>query len=153
MAPRRFQFRLQTVLDYKERMEEEEQQKLARKKEKLASEENRLLWLKHLHESRRQEAGEKRMKGRLNVDELTMYHEYEKKLEKEVALQNIRVQQAQAAVETQRRKLLEATQEKKTYEKLKEKHFQGYLAEAAREESKILDELGTTKFARNLREP
>jgi len=134
MVARTFKFRLQTVLDYKIRCEEQEQRILAEKKEILA-----------------QELMEKSEKGILDIVELKMYHEQQKQLRKEIAAQEIRVQQAAADVELQRMKLLEATKEKKTYEKLKEKHHGEYLVEVAAEEQKLLDEIATTKFNRESR--
>lgn len=148
MPPRRFRFRLQTVLEYKQRREEEEQRELAKKKEILAKEEKRLRSLQRLQETRRQELAEKSAKGDLNVDELRMYHEHQKKMARDIAHQNVRVQQAQADMEFQRQKLLQASKEKKTYEKLKEKHHQAFVAEVEAEEAKLIDEIATTKFDR-----
>ncbi len=148
MPARTFKFRLQTVLEYKQKREEEEQRELARLKEVLAKEQRKLYTLKHLQETRRDELSKKSERGRLNVEELKMYHEQQKKLAREISAQQIRVQQAEGDVEIQRQKLLEATKEKKTYEKLKEKHLEVYQNEVNEEERKLLDEIATTKFDR-----
>lgn len=148
MPPRVFRFKLQSVLEFKEKKEEEEQREFASKKEILLKEERKLKSLKDLQEARRQELTQKSAKGLLNVSEIKMYHEHQKKLAKDIAAQNIRVQQAQADVEWQRQKLLEAMKERKTYEELKEKHRQAFVAEEEAEERKLLDEIATTKFDR-----
>jgi len=153
MPARTFKFRLQTVLEYKIRCEENEQRILAEKKEILAREEGKLHALKSLKDERQRELMEKSEKGILNIVELKMYHEQQKQLRKDIAAQEIRVQQASADVEIQRQKLLEATKEKKTYEKLKEKHHEEYLVEVAADEQKLLDEIATTKFDRENRHP
>lgn len=146
MPPRRFQFRLQTVLEYKQKREEEEQRELGRLLEILGREQSRLEGLKHLQQARQEELAEKSAAGRLDVGELQRYHEYEKRIEKEIAAQAIRVQQAEMDVEEQRQRLLEAAKEKKIYEKLKEKHHDVYIAETEAEERKLLDDLATSKF-------
>lgn len=151
MPARTFKFRLQTVLEYKIRCEENEQRLLAEKKEILAREEAKRRALVSLKEERQRELMEKNNKGILDIGELKMYHEQQKLLRKQIAAQEIQVQQASADVEIQRLKLLEATKEKKTLEKLKEKHHADYLVEVAAEEQKFIDELATTKFANQIR--
>lgn len=148
MPPRQFRFKLQSILEYKQKREEEEQRELAKKQEILAQEEKRLQSLKNFQRKRQHELAEKSEKGTLNVEELKMYHEQQKKLAKDISAQNIKLQQAQADVELQRQKLISATQEKKTYEKIKEKHYQAYLEEVNLEEQKMLDETATTKYNR-----
>jgi len=149
MPARTFKFKLQTVLDHKQKQEEEEQRELVRRKDILAKEERRLKRLKDIQETRKRELAEKSAQGLLNVEEIQMYHQFQKRLSAEISAQSIRVQQAQADVEWQREKLLEAMKERKTYEKLKEKHYQAWLAETEAEERKLLDEIATTKFDRN----
>lgn len=148
MPARTFKFRLQSVLEYKQRREDDEKRVLAQKLEMLAGEQAKLRSLEALRQQRQHELAEKSEKGLLNVEELKMYHEQQKKLAKEISAQNIKIQQAQAEVELQKQKLLAAVQERKTYEKIKEKHYQEYLAEVNLEEQKALDEIATTKFNR-----
>jgi len=148
MPARKFQFRLQTVLDYKQRRAEEEERELARRMEILHEAERELASLKRFQEKRRHEMAEKGKRGKLDVEGLKMYHEQQRKLSRDIAAQQIKVQQAHADVELQRQKLLEARKEVKTYEKLKEKHYAGYLVELNLEEQKLLDELATGKYNR-----
>lgn len=151
MPARTFKFRLQTVLEYKIRCEENEQRILAEKKAILAREEHRLQTLKIFKDARQHELSEKSQKGLLDIEELKRYHEQQKQLVRQIAAQEIKVQQASADVELQRLKLLEATKEKKTMEKLKEKHHADYLIEVAAEEQKFIDELATTRYDRESR--
>lgn len=151
MPARTFKFKLQTVLDYKIRCEENEQRILAEKRVILAREQGKLHALRSLQEERQRELAVKSEKGLLDIVELKMYHEQQKELRKQIAAQEMRVQQASADVELQRLKLLEATKEKKTMEKLKEKHHSDYLVEVAAEEQRFIDELATTRYDRESR--
>jgi len=148
MAPRQFQFRLQSVLEYKQRQEEEQQRKLAELQAVLIEEENTLASLKRFRQKRLREMSEKSQAGAVNVEELKMYHEQQRKLEADIAAQAVKVEQAKAAVDEQMLKLLEARQEVMTYEKLKEKHYEDYLAQINLEEQKLIDEIATTKYNR-----
>ena len=51
-------------------------------------------------------------------------------------------------VEQRREKLIEATKEKEILEKLKERTWQTYLAEAKKEEQMISDEISSANFYR-----
>jgi len=148
MPARTFKFRLQTVLEYKQKREEEETRELGRLLEILANEERELASLKRFRLKRQQEMAEKSARGKLNVEELKMYHEQQRKLARDIAAAEIKVQQAQADVEIQRKKLMEARKEVKTYEKLKEKHHANYLTEVNLEEQKLIDEVASTKYNR-----
>lgn len=148
MPPRRFKFRLQSILEFKEKREEEEQRELGRRLEALSREEALLVGLQHLQHARQEELTEKSSRSSLNVNEIQMYHDYEKRIQREISAQSIRVQQAQVDVDDQRQRLLEAVKEKKTYEKLKEKHQAAFAAEVEAEERNLLDDIATTKFAR-----
>lgn len=148
MPSRTFKFRLQSVLEYKEKQEKEEQRELAKKQGILAKEEQKLQFLVDLKQMRQKEMAVKSSEGKLNVVELKMYQDHQKRLTSEISDQQIQVQQAQSDVELQREKLLKAVQERKTYEQLKEKHYQAYLAEVEAEERKLLDDIATAKFSR-----
>lgn len=148
-ALKTFRFRLQQVLEYKERREEEEMRELARLKEIQRREEEYLAHLKHVKESKTLELVEKSAQGVLDVNEIQMYHRFLKKMERLIADQQIKLQQIAVEVEEQRLKLLEASKEKKIYEKLKEKHYEEFLREEEEEERKLVDEIATTGYARN----
>lgn len=146
MRPKTFKFRLQSVLEFKEKIEEDEKRELARLKEIQKREEEHLNYLKSLKVHRSLELMQKSAQGILNVEELQRYHLHIEKLKEDIAQQEIKLQQIAMEVEQQRLKLLEATKEKKTYEKLKEKHYEEFLKEVEDEERKLIDELATTRY-------
>lgn len=146
MPPRTFRFRLQSVLEHKEKIEEEEQRELARLKEIQKNEEERLQWLQMTRVQEMLELQEKSAQGVLDVVEIQMYHGHLKRLDREIVEQEIALQRITAEVEEQRRRLLKASQERKTYEKLKEKHRAAFEAALDEEERKLIDELATTRY-------
>lgn len=60
------------------------------------------------------------------------------------------LQEAEARVETARRLVMEKNRETKTFEKLRERDWQGYIYELNREEQKIIDEVAVTSRSRKL---
>lgn len=147
MPPKIFKFKLESVLEYKKKIEEEEQRELARLKEILRQEQERLEHLKMTKVEEMKELVEKSSQGLLNVAEIQMYHSHLKRLDKEIASQEITVQRATIDVEEQRQKLIRASQDKKTYEKLKEKHKAVFELALEEEERKFIDELATMRYA------
>lgn len=146
MPPKIFKFKLESVLEYKKKIEEEEQRELARLKEILRQEQERLEHLKMTKAEEMKELVEKSSQGLLNVAEIQMYHSHLKRLDKEIASQEITVQRAAIDVEEQRQKLINASKEKKTYEKLKEKHKTAFELAIDEEERKFIDELATMRY-------
>ena len=146
MPPKSFKFRLQSILDYKKKREDEEKEKLAKLMQALSAEEKVLLNLQHLLAREKEEYREKQRAGTLNLEELKMYHAYIKKVENDIVLQTQKIQKLNAEVENQRQQLLKATQEKKVFEKLKDKHHGDFLQEIEEEERKMIDELATVRY-------
>ena len=146
MPPKTFKFKLESVLEHKKKIEEEEQRELARLKEILRQAQERLEDLKMTKVQEMKELVEKSSQGLLNVAEIQMYHSHLKRLDKEIASQEIAVQRAAVNVEEQRQKLIRASQEKKTYEKLKEKHKTVFELALEEEERKFIDELATMRY-------
>lgn len=146
MPPKTFKFKLQSILEYKKKVEEEEIRKLAELKVLQKREQEKLEFLKMTKVEEMRTLTEKSAQGVLNVSEIQMYHAHIKKLDKEITEQEIRLQQIAIEVEEQRQRLLEASKEKKIYEKLKEKHKATFLAAIEEEERKFIDELATMRY-------
>lgn len=149
MPPRNFKFKLQIVLDVKEKREEEEKEKLAKLFKLKADEEAVLAKLEREKFDTLEELKEKQKTGGINVEKIKMYHAHLKKLDHRITNQKLRLTEIDIAIDKQREALLEATKEKKTFEKLKEKHYDEWLKELDAEERKFIDELATIRFARD----
>jgi flagellar protein FliJ len=148
MAVKKFRFKLQSVLDLKQKLEDEEKRKLADLMQLQAQEERKLLHLQQTRAQRIQEFKEKQCQGGINVTELQMYSYIIEKLKNDIINQQLRLKEIAIRIEEQRQALIKATQERKTYEKLKEKRHQAWIDEEEYEEKKFIDELATIKFAR-----
>lgn len=148
MGKKKFRFKLQSVLELKIKMEDDEKKKLADLIALQAREEQVLQSLHYQREQRIQEFKEKQGAGGINVMELQMYAYIIDKLKNDIINQQLRLKEIAIKVEEQRQNLIKATQEKKIYEKLKEKQQEAWTAEEEFEEKKLIDELSTIKFAR-----
>jgi flagellar FliJ protein len=152
MPSKSFRFKLQTVLDLKERKEEEEKEKLARLFRVKAEEEALLAKLEMEKESVREELKRKQASGGLDIEKIKMFHGHLKTLDNRITHQRLRLKEIDIAIDRQRDELLKATQEKKTLEKLREKHREVWLMEAEAEERKFIDELATIRSHRIMEE-
>ena len=151
MPPKKFRYRLEKVLEFKIKKEEEEKEALAA----LLAEEARERQIKAQLE---QELAEtqmtlktKHLSGTLNVEELRFYPSHIKNLENRIKNQVLRLKELAIRIVEQREALLKAAQEKKVYEKHKEKCHEEWVKEMDAEEARLIDELATIKFARDQR--
>ncbi len=152
MARKTFKFRLQSILDYKQDMEDKEKEKLA----KILAELDKAIKYKAFLEQKREQAKlelkEKQKKGGVDVNQLRFYTNYLKKLDNDIVQATIQIEKIKVKEREQRQALLKAAQERQVYEKLKEKHRQQFEEEEAEKERKLIDELATIKFARKIME-
>lgn len=151
MKLKKFKYKLQSILEIKKKKEEEEKEKLAKLFRKLAEEEQKLDDLKSQESLTREELRKAQIKGNVDLNKVKMHHAYLKKLENLIINQQIYIKEVEAEIERQRNALIKATQEKKTYEKLKEKHLERFIEEAEKEERKFIDELATMRHHRLMR--
>lgn len=152
MRPKKFQYRLQSILEIKKKKEEEEKEKLARLFRKLAEAELRLEELKNEEALTKEELKKEQKKERIDIGKIKMQHGYLKKMEDLIVSQNIYIKEIEKDIERQREELIRATQEKKVYEKLKEKHHEAFIEEVETEERKFIDELATMQHHRKKKE-
>lgn len=136
----KFVYRMQSVLNIKEKMEEQAKVAFGLANAKLRTEEERL---QRLYQRRIQYLEEGAMLRQTMLDPLKL-QENEAALNyiaAEIKDQKIRVRRAEEAVEKARQVLQEYMIERKTQEQLKEAAFEEFKAELAKEESKEVDEL------------
>ena len=148
MAQKRFIYRLQKVLELKEKQEEEEKEKLA----KLMEQENYERQVKAQLEQKLLDVQavlrQKQAAGTLNVEELRFYPGHIKNIKNQIRNQELRLRELAIRIKEQRNALMKAAQERQTYEKHKEKSQEEWQAEMDRAEAIMLDELATINFAR-----
>ena len=136
----RFRYRMQNILDVKEKMESQAKNEFAIANARLAEEEKKL---EILHERKRSYEEDLRnlYNSALDIEEINHTRDAIDNLTERIAIQNEQVKQAQHNVDLAREKLTLAMQERKTHEKLKERQFEEFLQEEAARESKEIDEL------------
>lgn len=84
-----------------------------------------------------------RKPGKVNISSLLIAKRYVDKLSQDIVVQTETVAAAEKNVSKAQQELLNATRDKKKYEKLKEKHLKNYNKEMLRLETRELDEFGS----------
>jgi flagellar FliJ protein len=153
--PKKFHFRLQTVLDHRERLEELRRRDFAEANQQNQMEQMRLTGLfrakgEGLELMRRLAGGGEGEGGELDMIRILLYYSYQFGLEKNINRQTVRVYEAEAKTEVARGELLEATKQKQVLDNLKEKHFHAYMLELDRQEQSFLDDLSLGRHVRKM---
>jgi flagellar FliJ protein len=144
-----WQFRLQRVLDYRRRHEEEREHSL-RQVQLLHQQEAVRLDALQTEAQAQEEHLEKAQGTILTPAELQSWQRYHQVLSQRIAAQQDVVVQAAQIVEEQRQQLLVARQETKVIEKLRDKAQQRALLEHTRREQQLLDELALIRSRHEL---
>ena len=136
----KFQYRMQSILNIKLKMEEQAKMQFAQAQAKVNEEEAKLLQLKN-----RKSAYETSLKelllqklDLLKIDEL---QNAIMRMEEYIVDQQREVEKAYRALEKERQKLTEVMIERKSHEKLKENAFEQFLQDLNSAEGKEVDEL------------
>ena len=145
---KRFQFRLQKVLEYKEEIEKQRMHDLADAREELARQVERYERIQAVREENTVSLSRKASEKEIHPDEIQAHLRYQRKLEADLSEQNRRVAGAEAHTEKQRQILLEAAKERKTLETLKEQKLLTHRAESDRQERNFFDEVATMRHHR-----
>ena len=141
----KFVYRMQNILNIKYKLEEQAKQEYADAQYAYQQEVDKL---KHLETRKQQNIDEMRRfaSESINVIELERCNDAMYVLDNMIANQKNQVFHAQAKLDRARTHLNEATQERKTHEKLKEHQFDSFLQELNVEEMKEIDELVSYKY-------
>ena len=145
-----FRFRMQNILDMKEKLEEQAKTEFAQAQRKLTEEQELLAEVIKRKEAYIAEGIRLRNEA-ISVREILDNKsaiEYTQNLETE---QRLAVNVAQKAVDAASRRMMEARAQTKTYEKLKEHAFEEFMQEENRAESKEIDQLNSYRSAVNVR--
>ncbi|GFI02005.1 hypothetical protein IMSAGC005_00832 [Lachnospiraceae bacterium] len=136
----RFIYRMQSILDIKEKMEEQARMDFAAARMHLDEEEEKLQILND-RKAAYENKGRELRKDSLKVREILENREAITCMEEFIAFQMHQVELAEAHLEDARYKLQVARQESETQEKLKEKAFDVFMREENAREAKEVDEL------------
>ncbi len=148
---KRFNFRLKKVLKHREIVENLRKEKLGKAKSELKKERDLLRKMEDTRRRTREELKERRS-NLISLPEALIYETYLERMDEEVGLQTTKAVQLSQKVEKTRQDLLEASQEKKIVEKLKERREEEYSNEMKRFEQGLSDEASVNQFNRKSRE-
>ena len=145
---KKFNFRLQKVMEFKEDIEKQKMGELAQAENVLLLEVDKLEVLKKRESEYVAKVNDMREQGIIHPAEMESFCHYIDKLKIMQTVQIKQIAKAEKNVEAKRQILIKATQEKKIFEKLKEKQLAEYEAEFARQEQIFFDEIASNKFGR-----
>lgn len=146
-----FRYKMQGILDIKEKLEERAKQDFAEANMRLDAEKKKLDEL----QARRFFYMQEGVKLRMEIIDLRKIRENKiavLKMDEFIADQKMEIARAAKAVERARAVLQELMQERKAHEKLKETAFEEFLKEEQAAESKEIDELTSYTYGQKLME-
>lgn len=146
----KFIYRMQNILNLKYKLEEQAKMEFAAARKRLDDEEEKLKLLIQRKDSYEEEGRVLRADS-LNVQDIIDNRHAILQMEEFIEDQKIRIAEAEAELERQRRKLQEAMQERKVYEKLREKAFDAFIKEENAREGKEVDELTSYTYGQKRR--
>ncbi|MBI2058806.1 MAG: flagellar export protein FliJ [Nitrospirae bacterium] len=142
-----FRFRLQKVLEVRERIEENRRKELRTAMELYQAELQRLTALRRKHEEVQADFDE-RMRTGFVPYEGVIYQNYFRRSRQEIADQNGRIAKSKLNVDEKRKAYIQSRKEKQVIERFKERRFEEYRVEEERSQNKLLNELGVIAFNR-----
>jgi flagellar export protein FliJ len=140
---KRFNFRLQRVLEIRDRFRDERRQELGQRNFELDRERRILGDLDQEFLRSKVEEG-----GTYSASELLLVGEYSVRLKEDIEQQQLRVAAAEQAAEEARERYIEASKETQALEKLKERRREEYVEQALKEEGSQLDEFAVQRSGR-----
>jgi len=136
----KFIYRMQNILNLKEKLEEQARNAYAEQRMRLSEEEEKEEALKQRRDFYREE-GIRLRKEKLNILDLEENANAVLVMDTLIAEQHKRVLEEETVLEQKRAELEEAVKERKTQDKLKEHAFEEFKADLLYQESKEIDQL------------
>lgn len=141
----KFRFSMESILKIKYSLEEQKKQEFGMAMKKLEAEK---ILLNSLNKRREDSVAtfKVNVSSAINPKESAEFSNYIEALKFKIEEQAIKVKRANAEVEKKREELVEATKEKKKFEKLKENQHENYIIEEKRSEQRVTDEIVSYKY-------
>ena len=146
----KFNYRMQNILQLKEKMEEQERNNFAARRRALTEEEEKLQALIDKRNAVAEE-GKRLRQTVIDVRSIRENEDLQRYTEEQVKQQRIKVRVAEKSLDAARAKMQEAMQERKIHEKMREKAFERFVAEMNAAEVKEIDEL--TSYVYGTKDP
>lgn len=145
--PRRFEFRLESVLGYRQGVEGQKKNALALARRVVVEQNERLMKLLSEEEEGKRCLKELQRKT-LDLDRVKMTHAYLIGLDRRIRKAHEVLGKLQEEEHRNRREWMEARRSVRVLEKLKERRHREWAYEAEREEQKVLDEVAQNQAVR-----
>lgn len=142
---RRFTFRLQSVLNIKEKKLEDERLKLGEIISTLEAQKDVLLELSDKKENLKKQLNATLENSILDIQFVVGYKNYLERLEQDIKTQFEIIKKTQIELEEQQIQVNEAYKEVKVLEKLKEKQYKNFLFEYEQNQIKELDDITNSR--------
>jgi flagellar FliJ protein len=146
-----FKFKMQSILRYREWLEDEKKLLFAEKQRIYENEKARARALREMHLQYREALREETAKEEVSITMITFYHSYIFFLEKRMTEQAEVVAEAARVLAEAQQELIEAKKQKEIMVKLKDRALRVYKEEEARVEQIALDDFSTIKYIRTQR--
>ncbi len=148
----RFRYRMQNILDIKEKMETQAKNEFAQAQAKLNAEEEKLADRVSYRQKLQEDGGRLLLADRLDILKIDENKKMVSYAGEQVRAQTIQVRMAQKKLDEQRVRMQMAMQERKTHEILKEKAFNDFKVELKAAEGKEIDELTSYTYGQKSRD-
>ncbi len=145
---RAFKYRFEKILTYRRHQEKQRQRDLAAARELERAQRDKIVGLRHCQEET-QTQRRNFLVGHIETARLSGYYRYFLKLQQLEAASREMLRHVIKEVNKRREALVEASREKKIYEKLKERHREKFQREYTLYMQKETDEIGQKAFLRN----
>lgn len=142
---KKFQFKFETVLKVKEKKEEQLKRELF-KLNALQYEQHQIL--EKIREEKTKTTHDKSFESVTDIQSLIYFEQYLNLLRKQIDDTNKRIKELQDQINTKRDEVVQASKEKKTFERLKTHHLNEYNKIIISNEQKVLDEIAVNKYNR-----
>lgn len=146
-----FKYRMQNILDIKQKLEESAKMEFSEANARVAAEEEKLSAIE-MRKLAYEKEGESLRKEQLHVQEIKSNVQAISVLGGMVKAQEREVEKAKVIQEQKRLQLQEAMQERKIQEKLRENKFEEFIREENARESKEIDELTSYVYGKRSKE-
>jgi flagellar export protein FliJ len=140
-------FRLQSVLDYKSNMVDTLELEFAQLK-LTHKDQMEIMTQLEMAYSQEMDSLQGQQHGTLDCQSIVLRQQFLQMLERQVNLQRERVKRAESRVNAKRDELVEMIKGQKTLEKLQANHVENEKIETRRRESRMIDDIVTTRYAR-----
>lgn len=145
----RFRYKMQSILDIKEKLESKAKQDFAQANARLEEEKEKMVKLQERKLAYMEEGAALRLE-KIDVRKIRENKMAILKMDEYIQGQAIRIQAAAKEVELARQALQQVMQERKAHEKLRDNEFQNFLKEEQAAESKEIDILTTYSHVQKL---